>query len=126
MKRSWMGLILLILLALASVLSASAMVKLHESVEQELNRAAEAILEDNWKESIAHFEKAREQWQKQEKFRACFADHTPVEEIDAAFQLLQVYGKLREDAAFAAGCRELARKAAAVGEAHAFVWWNLL
>ena len=65
-------------------------------------------------------------WKKSEQFRACLADHNPIEDIDAAFAMLEVYCAAEEETAFEGACRELARKVAAVGEAHALVWWNVL
>ena len=126
MKRSWIGLGLLVALLALSSLSAWAMVKLHAPVEQQLNQAAECALLGDWGNTEAFFRRGKESWEKLERFRACFADHTPVEEIDSQFALLEIYCVTREQAAFAAACRELAEKCAAVGEAHAFVWWNLL
>ena len=125
MKRSWMGLGLLVVLLALSLLSAWAMVSLHRPVEAHLNRAAEYALQGDWEHTQASFLRGKESWADLERFRACFADHTPVEEIDSQFALLEVYCATREQAAFAASCRELAEKCAAVGEAHQLVWWNL-
>ena len=126
MKRSWLGLGLLVLLLVISGLSALAMVKLHKPVEENLNQAAECALLGDWANTEVFFRLGKEGWEKLEQFRACFADHTPVEEIDGQFALLEIYCVTREQAAFAAACRELAEKCAAVGEAHELVWWNFL
>ena len=126
MKRSWIGFGLLLVLLILGIFSTVAMTRLHRPVGQQLEQAAEMVLSGNWEEAGRRFALARESWEAYAHFRACLADHGPVEEVDAGFALLEVYCRTREDAAFAAGCRELARKAAAVGEAHAFVWWNIL
>ena len=55
----------------------------------------------------------------------CFADHTPMEEIDALFAQVEVYAAAREETDFAAGCAALSRKVEAMGLAHGASWWNL-
>ena len=126
MKRSWLGLGLLLILLGLGVGSTWAMVRLHEPVEEYLKKAAVCALEEDWEQADVFFRRAQGEWERFEHLRACFADHTPVEEIDGEFEMLDVYRLARENSAFAAGCMELARKTAAVGEAHEFVWWNLL
>lgn len=126
MKRSWIGFILLMVLLAASILTTWIMVWIHEPIEADLTQAAAFALEENWVRSNQCFRQAEAKWTKWEHVRACFADHNPVEEIDAAFAMLKTYCTAREGLAFAGGCRDLARKVAAVGEAHEFVWWNLL
>ena len=126
MKRSWIGAGLLLVLLGAGILSAWGMVTLHKPLEEALDRAAASALADDWPEAERSFRQAKENWQQWETFRACFADHTPVEEIDGEFAMLEIYVQARENAAFAAGCRELARKTAAVGEAHGLNLKNLL
>ena len=58
----------------------------------------------------------------------CRADEITslVKEIDGDFELLKVFCAAQEGSSFAGGCLQLARQVAAVGEAHALVWWNLL
>ena len=126
MKRSWIGFFLLLVLLAGSMLATWAMLRIHEPVEADLKRAAEFALEENWIRANQYFREAEARWIKWERLRACFSDHNPVEEIDAAFAMLKVYSSAREGIAFAGGCRDLSRKVAAVGEAPEFVWWNLL
>lgn len=126
MKRSWIGAGLLLVLLAVGIWSAWKMVEIHAPLETMLNRAAEQALGEDWESAEYLFRQAKESWQHQEILRACFADHTPVEEIDGEFALLEVYLQTREATPFAAGCRELARKTAAVGEAHGFNLKNLL
>lgn len=126
MKRSWIGFVLLLVLLLGSSLTTLAMVRIHEPIEEHLQQAADCAMEEDWIRAGLFFREAESKWLQWEHFRACFADHNPVEEIDAAFAMLQVYCTARDSVAFAGGCRDLARKTAAVGEAHEPVWWNLL
>ena len=126
MKRSWIGFGLLVVLLAASVLVTWGMGRIHQPIVEDLQRAAQAALEEDWENGERFFASAQGQWEKWEHLRACFADHSPVEEIDAAFSELAVYCAARENAAFAAGCMETGEKVAAVGEAHGLVWWNIL
>ena len=108
------------------ILTTRKMGKIHEPIEKQLQQAAGYALDGNWKQAESFFREAKDNWKQQEHFRSCFADHNPVEEIDGNFELLAVFCGAREGIAFAGGCRELARKVAAVGDAHELVWWNLL
>lgn len=125
MKRSCMGFFLLVLLLLGGLLVTGQMVKIHDPIESKLQQAAQCSLKGDWDRAHVLFLEAQEDWEAWEHFRSCFADHDPVEEIDGEFELLKVFGGNREELSFAGGCRELARKVAAVGEAHELVWWNL-
>lgn len=126
MKRSWLGLGLLIVLLAASVMTTWIMTQLHESIEEDLKQAAAYAVSGDWNNADRYFRRAKEDWDQWNHLRSCFADHTPVEEIDSGLALLEVYCVAREDAAFAAECCRLARQVAAVGEAHELVWWNVL
>ncbi len=126
MKRSWIGFALLAVLLLGGILATRKMVAIHEPIGVKLQQAAQYALEDHWERADSLFREAETSWKTWEHFRSCFADHNPVEEIDGEFEMLGVFCSIRDGAAFAGGCRELARKVAAVGEAHQLVWWNLL
>ena len=126
MKRSWLGLGLLLVVLVLGLLVTWAMDRIHSPIEEALTAAADAAQQNNWSLAQTHFDSAKNRWEKWLHFRSCFADHSPVEEIDGSFARLQIYCHLRENAAFAADCRELAKKVAAVGEAHGLVWWNIL
>ncbi len=126
MKRSWMGFILLLVLLVGGILSARKMVSSHEPIAIRLQQAAQCALEDNWERAEGFFREAEADWKQGEHFRSCFADHNPVEEIDGEFEMLLIFCSTRDPVGFAGGCRELARKVMAVGEAHKPVWWNLL
>ena len=102
------------------------MTAIHEPIEVELLQAAQCAMGGNWEKAGSFFREAEESWKQWEHVRSCFADHTPVEEINGDFELLKVFCAAREGASFAGGCLQLARQVAAVGEAHELVWWNLL
>ena len=125
MKRSWTGFILLIVLLLGCLLVTKTMTDIHEPVESRLLQSAQRALDGDWERAEELFRHAEADWKKKARFRGCFADHSPVEEVDAAFAMLQVTCAARDAVTFAGGCRSLARQAASVGEAHELVWWNL-
>ena len=126
MNRSWGGWILLLVLLAVCIGMTVAMTRIHEPIEADLQQAADWAMKEDWIQAAHFFREAEARWTKWDHFRAGFADHNPVEEIDASFAMLKVYGAAREELAFSALCKGLARKVAAVGEAHAFTWWNLL
>ena len=126
MKRSWFGLILLLVLLTVGLFSTGSMISHHEPVEADLLQAAEISLQGDWDRAGALFRQARQEWEDYARLRSCFADHNPVEEIDAQFAALTVLCAGQDALAFASGCCSLARQVAAVGEAHELVWWNLL
>ena len=126
MKRSWIGFFLLVLLLVGSSLSAGYMAKNHAPIETDLLQAAQRAMEGNWEQADRLFLDAEEAWKRSGHLRSCFADHTPVEQIDADFALLKVFCGARETVSFSGGCLQLARQVAAVGEAHEMVWWNLI
>lgn len=125
MKRSWIGFILLLVLLVGGILSTRAMTAIHEPIEADLMQAAECAVLGDWTNAGRFFRQAEQGWKQWERFRACFADHNPVEEIDGEFVLLKVYCAYQDTVSFAGGCAQLARQVAAVGEAHELVWWNL-
>ncbi len=126
MKRSWIGFGLLVVLLAACILVTVAMTRIHEPIEANLLQAADFAMEEDWLQANRFFREAEARWKKWEHFRACFADHNPVEEINATFAMLKLYCAARETLSFSGVCCDLAEKVAAVGEAHEFVLWNLL
>ena len=125
MIRSWIGFGLLVVLLLGGIFVTKAMGTVHETVADSLVFAADRALQEEWGQAEAALRRAKSDWDRWEHFRACFADHNPVEDIDSSFALLETYCVTRENAAFAAECKRLARQTAAIGEAHALVWWNI-
>lgn len=126
MRRSWIGFFLLLVLLLLGLFATRKMQAIHEPIAVQLQQAAYWSSLEDWETAEAFFQRAEKNWKKSEQFRACLADHNPIEDIDAAFAMLEVYCAAEEETAFEGACRELARKVATVGEAHGLVWWNLL
>lgn len=126
MKRGWIGVFLLLTLLAAGSLSARAMVCWHSPIEKQLKQAARYALDSDWKQAQRIAEEAENRWKEHWHPSAVFADHGPMEEIDALFAQLGIYKQEREAIGFAAICAELSRELGAMGEAHVPNWWNLL
>ena len=124
MKRSLIGGVFLLLLPICGLLVSLTMGRIHDPIAQDLTRAASCALDSRWDQALALSAEAANTWQRHEVFRACFADHSPMEEVDACFAQLEVYGIMREETAFAAACRETARKVTAMAEAHKLIFHN--
>ncbi len=122
MKRSWIGGAVLLLLLLGSLLVSCCMIRVHEPIARDLITAGEYALAGDWARALPLSRQAEENWEAREVLRACFADHNPMEEVDACFAQLEVFGRMQEETAFAAACAETAKKVAAMAEAHRLMW----
>lgn len=126
MKRCWFGLALLVVILAISLAVTWGMDVIHRPIAQDLLQAAECAQFGDW-DNAGHYSKmAEENWKKWEHFRACFADHTPVEEISAELAAIAQSRAAREKAGFASACARAAEMVQAVGNAHGLYWWNLL
>ena len=126
MKRLWLGVGLLLLLAVLGFLTAWGMQRIHEPVSNTLSLAGQAALEEDWERAVDLSAQAYQRWKRYRKLTAAAADHEPMEAIDSLFCELEVYGKEREAEHFAACCANLRILTRAMGEAHEVSWWNLL
>ena len=126
MKRSWMGAGLLVLLLAVGLLVTYGMGTIHAPISRDLTTAGEYALAGDWDQAEILFQKAEDGWEKTALMRSCFADHNPMEEIDACFGQLEIYLRMKEETAFAAACAETAQKTKAMGDAHGLVWENVL
>lgn len=126
MKRSWFGVLLLVALLLLSLLVTWVMGEIHAPVAERLRQAAALALEENWEEAGAAAMEARQHWKAWAHLRQCFADHTPVEDIESQFAQLTAYEAKKETAEFAAACLSLKERVEAMAEAHGLSPWNLL
>ena len=126
MKRGWIGLGLLLLLLAGGLLVTWQMDRCHSAIARELDAAADSALAGDWDAAGAYAKNAKRDWETGWNFSAAFADHEPMESIDAQFSQLGVYGSTRDAVSFAAACVQLARQVEAMGDAHGLTWWNLL
>lgn len=126
MKRSWIGFYLLLALLGASLFSSHSMDTLHGEASRQMEQAGELAMAGNWPAAAYVTAKVRRDWDSHALLRCALADHGPMEEIEARFALLEVYGADREATAFAAVCRELSRQLEAMADAHRLRLHNLL
>ena len=126
MKRCWFGAGLLIVLLAVSLGVTWGMDKIHEPISADLKQAAECAELGDWHNAEIFSRRAEADWNKWEHFRACFADHTPTEEVGAELAAMETARQERETVDFAASCARAAKMVQAVGDAHALCWWNLL
>ena len=126
MKRSKIGLWLLLVLLAGGILSSWGMVRLTEPLGQTMEAASQAALRSDWENAQTLALQARESWEKNWNLCAVFADHTPMENINGLFAQLEIYARSGDAQNFAAVCAQLSEDTKAIGEAHSFTWWNLL
>ena len=126
MKRSWIGLAMLVVLLVIALLVTWGMDRIHEPIARELELAADCALTGQWEKAQILASSAGTEWEKWAHFRGCFADHSPMEEVDAEFARLMAYSAAGEEAEFAASCSALSKKVKAMGEAHGLSWWNVV
>ena len=126
MKRVWFGVGLLVLLLAVSLGVTWGMVKIHEPIAADLRQAAQCGSLGDWHNAEFFSRRAEVAWNHWARFRGCFADHTPTEEIGAELAAMDIARQGRETADFAAACARAAKMVQAVGDAHALYWWNLL
>lgn len=126
MKRGWMGVALLLVLLISGVLSAWWLSHQMQPMGEAMEEAVESVMEGNWDTARALTRRTKEKWQRNWHLTAVFADHAPMEEIDALFARLAVYEKERNRAAYGAICAELSLELEALGDDHVPSWWNIL
>ena len=126
MKHFWLGTGILLLLLLSGVLTTAAFNRIHPPLQKTLDSAGAAALAGEPIKAVFFADTARSRWEKYRSITAAVADHAPLEEMDAAFALLEVYETLGWWGEFAALCAQLSQMAEAMTESQAFVWWNLL
>jgi len=126
MKRFWIGAGFLGALLACGIWVSCRVGQITEPVVQELKQAEALALEGRAEQARLLAEQARQNWLAHWQTVACFADHSPMEEIDSRFAELEAYGSLDETGDFAAACAALSRQVEAMAQAHAPNWWNLL
>ena len=126
MKRGIIGAFLLAVLLGGGIFSTVWLEQSLEPLPPLLDQAAQAAREGRWETAAQLAYRAEEAWQGAWKITAVFADHAPMEQIDALFAQLQVCetGHFQPD--FGMLCIRLARELEALPEAHCPTWWNLL
>ena len=126
MKRCWFAVVLLTVLLAGSLWVTDYMESVHAPLAEAVGRAGEISRLENWDEARAALTQIRDRWDRSRRTVAVFADHEPMEEVDALFAQLEVAGEYQDGPAFASLCAHLKEALEALGEAHGPSWWNLL
>ncbi|MBP3683845.1 MAG: DUF4363 family protein [Oscillospiraceae bacterium] len=125
MKRSWLGFGLLLVLLVLSLAATGILTRAHEQTVLELELSSEAALLGDWEDVHLLLRRADRRWTKWAHIFACFADHGPVEQIDADFAVLDVCRQSRQAESYRVACTRLAKQITDLAEAQALTWWNL-
>lgn len=126
MKRFWLGICILLILFSSGLVVSISFQRIHKSISENLVDAADAAMAENWEQAFHLARSAISRWERYHTLTAAFADHTPMDEMDALFVQLPIFAQKREDPHFAATCLELSFLAKAMAESHRLSWWNLL
>ena len=126
MKRLWLGAgILIALLAVSLWIMADAESR-SERVCDSLGQVMEAARDEDWAAVEQGTADTQKLWEESWDGWAALSDHTILDEIDAGFARLEVYGRDRHETDFAAECAALIRRIEALGEGHRLNWRNLM
>ena len=126
MVRGWLGVGILVVFLILGLVATAVMDNAHMPTCDLLSQAAEKAIAGEFDSAVALGMKAKTRWERQWNGTAVLADHSPMDDVDALFSEMEIYAKTGEQPHFAACCRELSKRVAAVAEAHRFSWWNVL
>lgn len=126
MKRTAVGLALLVLLLAGAILSGRSQVAYHQRVSDLLEQASRAAMEDRFPAAVEMALDARGVWEQGWMAAAVLTDHAPLEQIDVGFRRLEVYAQAGDTLSFGVLCADLAGQVEALGDAHGAQWWNFL
>lgn len=124
--RLVLGVGILTALLTVSFLGQRAVTKTHREISQLLSQAAEQTLTGELSQAQAVAEVALQQWEKSRRWTAVLADQTPMDDADRLFAQLQVFGREKMQAEYAACCLQLAALIRSIADAHVPYWWNVL
>lgn len=126
MKRFWIGIGFLAALLALGIGTSAAVANVTEPITARLTLARDQALAGDTAQAEKTAALARQDWLSHWRMVACFADHTPMEQIDSQFAELQTYAAQNAWPDFAATCAGLESQVQSIPRAHQFTWWNLL
>lgn len=126
MKRGILGAALLAVLLFAGILSSRSLGNTFMPMEETLQQAALAAQEEDWQTAEDLTRQVFRQWERSRFLTAVLTDHGPLEQIDALFARLEVYGRAGNATAYAALCARLAQELSDLGIEQILSWQNLL
>jgi len=125
MTRLWIGVGLLLILAICGIVLNLYTVPFHEALAADLDLAADLAAEGNWEQARQITFAARDRWQKRQNSFAAMTDHEPMEQMEALFRELSLMHR-DQTSDFTCVCVHLAQTARAIGETQALKWWGIL
>ncbi len=126
MKRLWLGIgVLLVLLGLG-LGAIGAINGICGPISGDLKAAARAAQGENWEEALTLSQRARDRWERWAHVSASLTNHEPMEQIEALFQALEIYGRQRDSLGFSDCSARLASLTEAIAEAQGVYWWSIL
>lgn len=126
MKRLWIGVGLLLMMLVLGLCLTEFMENTHRAQSQALHRAAVLAADGDLAGAEALTGAARSRWERGWNTVAAFADHAPMDEIDARFSELKILARAHDASAYGASCAYLASLLEAMAKSHALSWWNLM
>lgn len=126
MKRLWIGVGFLVVMLVLAILLTVVFDRIHTPFSEDLQKAADLAMAQEWEKATALTRQARADWLKYRELIAAVADHEPLEKMEYLLDQLEVYAQMRRTADFSAVCVELAALADAMLESQSLTWWNFL
>ena len=126
MKRMWIGVGLLAVVLICGIWASNQMEEVHREIAEDLNRAAQSALKEDWDMAGALFARAEKTWEKKHIFASIFSDHAPIENVESLFAQAEISAQAESAESFATACACLASQLEAIGESHSFNLRNLL
>lgn len=126
MNRFRIGIVFLVILLAMSFGVQRVMQNTQEPIAAALAAAGENARSGHWEAAKQYADAAAGRWQESWHLTAAFADHGPMEDIDALMAQLPSYLHQQDETEFTALCAELIRRINAMVDAHTLKWWNLL
>lgn len=124
MKRLWIGVGFLVVMLVLAILLTVVFDRIHTPLSEDLQKAADLAMVQDWEKATALTRQARADWKKYRELIAAVADHEPLEKMEYLLDQLDVYAAARRKADFSATCVELAAMADAMLESQSLTWWN--
>lgn len=126
MRRSWLGLGVLVGLLILGLWVQHSSEKLHRPVVEALKKAQTAAAAEDWEQTESLIKQAEAHWHSAMDIRAAVCDHDYLEQINEGFSALKVWRQAKDPAATAALCAELVSRIGALEETQKLSLRNIL
>lgn len=125
MKRLWIGIGLMAVMLLSGIMVPEILDECHESVVEDLDRAADMAMAGQWDSALRLLDRAEDNWEEKRPVTASFTEHEPMDDIDGMFEQLEIYAAAKDPVSFGSTCVYLSSRLDALGNGHDFNLWNL-